>query len=67
MDFVFEQGNCIDWFLASIVAVVNSSDVLIPTLLSALFLLSLIHGVLKFHGVCVSESGLPGLSWPKML
>lgn len=67
MDFVFEQENCIDWFLASIAAVVNSSDVLIPILLSALFLLSLTHGVLKFHEVCMSESVLPGLSWPKML
>lgn len=67
MDFVFEQENCIDWFLASIAAVVNSSDVLIPSLLSALFLLSLTHGVLKFHEVFMSESMLPGLSWPKML
>lgn len=30
MDFFFEQENCIDCFLAPIVAVANSSDILIP-------------------------------------
>lgn len=52
--FLNKQENCIDCFLALIVAVLNSNDILIPdSSSSATLLLSFTYSVLKFHSMCM--------------